>query len=182
MRKHYVRKCLLTAALLLEAVSAGAFEASINDINYQLDPDAKTAIVTGTGINVNELIIPSTVEHEGSTYQVTEIGTNAFRNKSMLSSVTLPEGLLVIGEYAFSGDLKLTEVDIPASVDSIGAGAFAGERVFYMFMHGPKAPRGSNMTLIMDDWGQRDVADVTAFVSSEYYDAYENPDTLEAGF
>ena len=182
MRKHYVRKCLLTAALLLGAVSAGAFEASINDINYQLDPDAKTAIVTGTGINVNELIIPSTVEHEGSTYQVTEIGTNAFRNKSMLSSVTLPEGLLVIGEYAFSGDLKLTEVDIPASVDSIGAGAFAGERVFYMFMHGPKAPRGSNMTLIMDDWGQRDVADVTAFVPSEYYDAYENPDTLEAGF
>ena len=53
------------------------------------------------------------------------IGAYAFYYCSSLSSLTLPEGLTVIGEHAFySADI--TYLGIPENVTSIGSGAFSG--------------------------------------------------------
>ncbi|MBQ4450352.1 MAG: leucine-rich repeat protein [Prevotella sp.] len=51
---------------------------------------------------------------------------NAFRDCSILTSITIPNSVTSIGDYAFSGCSGLTSITIPNSVTSIGDGAFSG--------------------------------------------------------
>ena len=57
---------------------------------------------------------------------VTSIGSYAFRDRSGLTNVTIPDSVTSIGNYAFSGCSGLTSVTIPNSVTSIGSHAFYG--------------------------------------------------------
>ncbi|MBO7652421.1 MAG: leucine-rich repeat domain-containing protein [Bacteroidales bacterium] len=72
-----------------------------------------------------ELTIPSSVTYNGTTYSVTSIGGNAFRNCSELTSATIPNTITSIGDYAFYLCCELTSVTIPNSITSIGNYAFA---------------------------------------------------------
>lgn len=54
------------------------------------------------------------------------IGQWSFSGCSRLTRVTIPDGVTVIGEGAFSGCSGLVGVTIPDGVTSIGAGAFSG--------------------------------------------------------
>lgn len=56
---------------------------------------------------------------------VTEIGNAAFSLCGSLTSITLPEGLMHIGDYAF-GASGLCTVSIPASVTTMGVNPFFG--------------------------------------------------------
>jgi len=71
------------------------------------------------------VVIPQTVEYNGSNYKVTSIGYSAFFDCSNLSSVTIPNSVTSIGEYAFTNCSGLTSVTIPNSVTSIGRYAFS---------------------------------------------------------
>ena len=53
------------------------------------------------------------------------IDSLAFRKCKVLSSVTLPEGLLSIGDCAFSFCYSLRQIQIPASVERIGVASFS---------------------------------------------------------
>lgn len=70
------------------------------------------------------VVIPESVEHEGKTYKVTEIGRAAFSNCQNLTSVTLPQTLTTIGDNAFYYCIKLSSIDIPKSVSTVRANAF----------------------------------------------------------
>lgn len=64
-----------------------------------------------------------------STNHIVEAGTEhiaslTFRKCRLLSNVTLPEGLLTIGDAAFSLCSSLRQIQIPASVERIGVAAF----------------------------------------------------------
>ena len=59
-------------------------------------------------------------------YPVTEIGPSAFKNSTVLRSITIPDGVTKIEFNAFSGCTNLESVSIPDSVTSIGSGAFSG--------------------------------------------------------
>ena len=72
-----------------------------------------------------DLIIPSTISYNGTTYSVTSIGDYAFSYCSSLTSVTIPNSVISIGEGAFYGCISLTSITIPNSVTLIGGGAFA---------------------------------------------------------
>ncbi len=50
----------------------------------------------------------------------------AFANCSSLTSITIPNGVIWIGERAFSGCSSLTSITIPNGVTSIGKSAFSG--------------------------------------------------------
>jgi hypothetical protein len=52
------------------------------------------------------------------------IGAYAFKNCSILTSITLPASLSSIGAFAFDGCNTLTTIDIPTAVTTIGNGAF----------------------------------------------------------
>ena len=116
--------CLSLAVLLSLPMLAEQVE--INGINYELNADAKqaTVIAKSSGYYSGEVIIPESVEHEGTAYSVTSIGDQAFRNCSGLTSVTIPNSVTSIGVFAFSDCSSLTSVTIPNSVTSIGVGAF----------------------------------------------------------
>ena len=73
-----------------------------------------------------DVVIPSSVTNNSTTYSVTSIGEGAFSYCSGLISVTIPNSVTSIGEAAFYGCSGLTSVTIPNSVTSIGEAAFYG--------------------------------------------------------
>ena len=72
------------------------------------------------------LVIPTSVTYNGTSYSVTSISSHAFSVCSGLTSVTIPNSVTSIGGSAFYGCSGLTSVTIPNSVTSIGSGAFSG--------------------------------------------------------
>ena len=96
-------------------------EARVTYQNYS-DSYPRYSNLSGT------LVIPSNVTYYSAygstTYSVTSIDANAFRNCSGLTSVTFPNSVTFIGSNAFWGCSGLTSVTISYSVTSIGTDAF----------------------------------------------------------
>ena len=101
-------------------------ETIINDINYRLNDDNRTAeVIRRKGFEYEgNIIIPETTVFNDVTYQVTSIGEHAFDCCSSLTTVLVPDGVMSIEKRAFFGCQSLTNITIPASVKSIGTEAF----------------------------------------------------------
>ncbi len=99
----------------------------VNGIQYQWT-GPNTVSVTYKDENYNSysgiIIIPASITHEGQTYQVTEIGENAFRFCDNLTSVSIPNSVTRIGDCAFQECSQLKSITIPNSVEEIGNHAF----------------------------------------------------------
>ncbi|MGM9531268.1 leucine-rich repeat protein, partial [Intestinibacter sp.] len=72
-------------------------------------------------IRDKDVVIPNTL----GGYPVTMIYDSAFSVLEITESITIPEGVKVIGEEAFSGCDKLKTVSIPSTVTAIDAFAFS---------------------------------------------------------
>lgn len=72
-----------------------------------------------------DIVIPSTYEKNGTTYEVTAIGNSAFSGHQ-LNSVVFNDNLKTIGNSAFANNAEIKSVIIPNSVTSIGSSAFSG--------------------------------------------------------
>ena len=101
----------------LEAINQELANLDEQGVAYALYSD-NTAKVIGCPDGLTGITIPATVEG----YAVTEIADRAFQNRSMITSITMPSGLLKIGDYAFAYT-KLSQIDL-SHVQSIGAYAF----------------------------------------------------------
>ena len=97
---------------------------------------------------VGDIVIPETVEYEGISYLVTQIssrafygsevisvkipnsvtgiGSHAFQDCKLLTSVTGGNNIMIIWNEAFSGCSSLTTADILYSVKQIDSAAFGG--------------------------------------------------------
>lgn len=97
---------------------------SDNSLAYTImSLDNHTASITGPadGSQLAEnLVIPSTVEYNGSTYTVTEIANSAFENNQIITSVVLPGTITRIGHRAFDFCSKLKSVNFPEGLSEIG--------------------------------------------------------------
>lgn len=120
---------ILTFSLI--PVSCGEQESaqgSITDDDLGLrfiDGQNGNYIVSGLSYDSKEeIVIPS--EYNGKP--VTKIDNAAFLNKEELRSITIPEGIEMIGESAFKGCISLRDLTIPNSVKNIGSQAFFGCR------------------------------------------------------
>jgi len=111
MRRTILRPAVFACFVLLAASAQAQF-------NYVTNSGTITITgYTGSGGNVT---IPSTT----NGLAVTGIGTNAFYECWLLTSVTIPDGVTSIGAFAFAY-CGLTNVTIPNSVTNIGDDAFS---------------------------------------------------------
>ena len=69
-----------------------------------------------------EVIIPSKVVNDGTTYRVTEVSICAFYGCNF-DKIVLNSGIAQIGDYAFK-DCKLKEISLPSTLEKIGECAF----------------------------------------------------------
>ena len=109
---------LILCVLLCGGIGMTAQAESYDDFTYEDNENGIT--ITGYTGDKTELVIPGEIDGK----KVTDIGTEAFKKYSSLTSVIIPEGVTNIGFFAFWGCSGLTSVTIPESVTSIKGRAF----------------------------------------------------------
>lgn len=65
-----------------------------------------------------DVVVPATVTAQGNEYTVTELGGTAFYKQTGITSLTLPNTIVTVGDYAL-GALNLTEITLPNSVTTL---------------------------------------------------------------
>lgn len=121
-----MRKFLSLFLMACMSVGAFAYSAKIDGIYYNLS--GKNATVTYRDQNYNsysgEVVIPATIEYNGTEYAVTSIGEHAFDACSSLKEVVIPSSVNSIGSYAFNACSALKSMVIPNGVEGISERTF----------------------------------------------------------
>ena len=73
----------------------------------------------GGGKYSGDVVVPGTVEYDGITYTVIEVGNWAFEGCGDLRKVTISEGIYKIGAFAFIGCGNLERVILPSTLERI---------------------------------------------------------------
>ena len=138
---------------------------SVLKYSYSTGGTDATVVPDDSYKELTEVTIPATATLGGKTYQVKAVGNNAFMNCNKLTSLTLPEGLVSIGNYSFQST-KIKDIVFPATLKSIGDYAFMycnlstvslpeglesiGGRTFYYMSNLKKVVLPSSLTAIGD--------------------------------
>ena len=72
---------------------------------------------------LTEVTIPATATLGGKTYRVTAVGNDAFKNCKKMTSLTLTNGLVSIGNNAFQ-NTRMSSISLPGTLRTIGNSAF----------------------------------------------------------
>ena len=120
-------KTWLTGLLMVFGVTpAMAEDFTENGVHYNILPDNTVEVTHGSQPYNDYVFVPQSVVHNGTTYQVTAIGDEAFNCNTLLMSVSIPETVVKIGTSAFSGCSRMQYITLPNSLTTIGNGAFYG--------------------------------------------------------
>lgn len=104
-------RILIIALTAATAMQARTIKTTIDDFDYSLDTDTRTATVTGINVPLpHALDIPAKVTYQQAEFTVTEIAGSAFEWKRSLTTITLPATLTKIGERAFAECTSLTHI------------------------------------------------------------------------
>ncbi len=97
----------------------------IDNIGYRILYDGVSVSLARGPYNTKNVKIPSKVDYNGKTYNVTEIGAGCFYEDDTIISVAIPNSVTIICDEAFAKAEDLEKVSIPDSVTKIGNGAFS---------------------------------------------------------
>jgi len=111
--------------LLVNASISIAQTFNSNGINYQVTDATNFYVRVSTNPGFSGVAtIPETVNYSSQNYTVKEIGYDAFRNCTGLTSITIPNSITNIEGYAFYNCTGLTSITIPNSITVIGNASF----------------------------------------------------------
>ena len=150
MKKLLTIITLAISAMTMMADSYRGTKFYHEDLEYEIISDSTgyAVEVIGKKTSSQSVVIPASVTYQGMNLPVKNIGQRAtlslryainsplkqyrvsfnapFRYQSSLTSVTLPNSIIHIGNWAFYSCSSLTSINIPNSVKSIGDNAFDG--------------------------------------------------------
>ena len=125
MKQSRIIHILLVAVMMLPTAASG-YDFKVDDVYYSINNDSTTvtALTCDNDPKIVTIIIPETVNNEGTTYRVTEIGEGAFTQSQLyLRYVEIGDCVERIGRGAF----HMSDIDsiyIGKSVSYIGYYAF----------------------------------------------------------
>lgn len=99
---------------------------TFNNITYGYFTNINTAFILGSNKDnlSGTLTIPSEIRVNGTSYSVTSIADQAFKNNYNITSLKISEGVKTIGQDAFNGCYKIEIIDLPSTLTNIGEQAF----------------------------------------------------------
>ena len=107
--------------------TASAYDFMVDSLCYNIIGENEVEVTRNVSFKVRgEVAIPATVIYDNVTYQVTQIGSNAFAGCNQMTLIDIPEGIVKINEWAFDGCSGLEYLEFPNSLVSIARGAFYG--------------------------------------------------------
>lgn len=113
--------CMLSVFVPYVTVTAEYIGTQYGEYLYYEINDKGTITIMDCNEHVSgELTIPSEIDG----ISVTEIGDEAFRKCSSLTSIIIPDSITKIGSWAFDYCTALTNIFIPKSIITIGSGIF----------------------------------------------------------
>ena len=123
LNKFYV----IILLLLMVCNPAKAYDACVDGIYYNVNPNDKSADVTyAIDIDKDEIgsyygiiNIPSTINYMGVVYNVISIGKRTFYNCSKVTGINIPESITYISKKLFNHCNSLASLVIPNGVTSI---------------------------------------------------------------
>lgn len=103
-------------------------EMTVDGIRYGVVSDTEVEVLPLSSgyYESSNLVIPKTIDFDGTTYTVVGIGDDAFSGCLNVYAYTIEADITYIGEYAFKNNQISGGIVIPASVESIGENAFEG--------------------------------------------------------
>lgn len=124
--KHW----LMTVAVLLSSLAASAYDFEVGGLYYNITSEEELTVEVTNKNDVwddsysGDIVVPPSVNYNNKIYAVTRIGEEAFICRvNPVTSVTLPEGILSIGDNAFS-HCGITSITLPESLVEIGNSVF----------------------------------------------------------
>lgn len=135
MNKLYIFSIIV---LMTICKSVSAYDFHEGALYYSIFGNDRVEVVapygsswTGYTQPTGSLIIPATVEHNGTSYRVKKIGVSAFSNCTGITSVTIPSTVEEIKSYAFYHCTGLQTVSFDNGINGptawyIGSDAFSG--------------------------------------------------------
>ena len=129
MKKSLLKRTFVSVVLICFALTGMAQTFTAGDLNYSVNADGVSVTVTGHALDYEHangpLVIPESVNYQGTDYAVTNIGNAAFLYYFYLTSLTLPNSLTTIENSAFAYCSGFTgDLIIPNSVVTIEESAF----------------------------------------------------------
>lgn len=115
-----LRTVLLLVGISLTGTVLQAATITVGDFTYTT---SGTKAKLTKGPVTGAVVIPDTIEHNGTKYVVSEIYSKAFQ-KTAITSVTVPATVTQIGSYAFESCAQLAAVTLAEGVQKIQSYAF----------------------------------------------------------
>lgn len=124
--KHY----FLILTFLFSALQCIADTFTSNGIRYEVITNSRVKVIP---LDDNyypiekykgDIVIPASVEYNGTSYAVVEIGEKAFYNNNELTSVSMPNTIQYIDDKSFY-KVPITEITLSKNLIEIGVEAFA---------------------------------------------------------
>lgn len=121
-----MKKLLLTTIILLAViVKIAAQTFSVGNLHYSVNDDGVSVTIIGYLDDMEPLVIPESVSHNGYDYTVTVIGYNAFNSYYWnADELVIPNTVIKIGDSAFAYSMCGQHLILSNSLTYIGNRAF----------------------------------------------------------